>query len=52
MLQNHWDWTGHELSDRVEELEQLGERRRTAVMGIYAKKYRQKQWYNSNVRSK
>ena len=46
------DWTGHELSDRVKELERLGERRRTAVMGIYAEKRRQKQWYDSNVRTK
>ena len=35
-------WTGHELSDRVEELECLGERRQMVVMGIYAEKRRQK----------
>ena len=46
------EWTRHELSDRVEELERLGERRRTAVMGIYAEKRRQKHWYDSNVRTK
>ena len=45
-------WTGHELSDRVEELERLGERRRTTVMGIYAKKRRQKHWYDSKVCTK
>ena len=36
----------------MEELESLGECRRTAVMGIYAKKRRQKYWYNSKVRTK
>lgn len=46
------DWNGHELSERVEELERLGERRRTAVIGIYAEKQRQKQLYDSNVRTK
>ena len=34
------DRTGHELSDRVEELEQLGEHCCTAVIGIYAEKRR------------
>ena len=35
-------WTVHELSDRVEALERLGECCRTAKMGIYVEKRRQK----------
>ena len=44
------EWNGHELSNRVDELERLGERRKMAVMGIYAEKSRQKHWYDSKVR--
>ena len=33
-------------------MERLGERRRTAVMGIYVEKRRQKHWYDSKVRTK
>ena len=35
-------WTGHELSERIEELEQLDETRLKAVEGIYAEKRCQK----------
>ena len=45
-------WTSHKLSDRVEELERLGERRQTAIMGIYAENHRQKEWYDSKVHTK
>ena len=32
------EWTGHELSKRVEELERLDETRLLAIMGMYAEK--------------
>ena len=45
-------WTGHELSNRIEELEQLDETRLKAVEGMYAKKRRQKRWHDRNLRTK
>ena len=36
------EWNGHELFDRIDELELLGETRMSAVMGMYADKRRQK----------
>ena len=32
------NWTGYELSERIDDLEKLDEDRRIAVMGIYAEK--------------
>ena len=39
------EWTGHELSARLEQLEQLDETRLRAVASMYALKQRQKQFY-------
>ena len=36
------EWRGHELSDRLEELERSDETRQAAVAGMYALKRRQK----------
>ena len=44
-------WTGHEFSDRIDELEKLDEDRLLALVGIYAEKRRQKQWHDSNVKT-
>lgn len=46
------EWTGHELSQRIEELELLDEVRLKAVAGIYAQKRRQKQFYDAHVKNK
>ena len=45
-------WTGHELSDRIDHLEQLDEDRLLVVAGIYTEKRRQKCWHDKNVRTK
>ena len=45
------EWTGHEFSDRIDELEKLDEDRLLALVGIYAEKRRQKQWHDSNVKT-
>ena len=46
------DWTaGHELSQRIDELEKLDETRLLAVIGMYAKKIRQKQWFDRHVKT-
>lgn len=45
-------WTGHELSDRLEELEQLDETRLAVVAGMYALKRRQKQFHDSKIMTK
>ena len=45
-------WTGHELSARLEQLEQLDETRLWAVAGMYALKQRQKQFYDHKIISK
>lgn len=45
-------WTGHELSARIEHLEQLDETRLQAIAGMYAEKRRRKRWHDKNVRSK
>ena len=36
------NWTGHELSDRIDHLEKLDETRLQAIAGMYAEKRRQK----------
>ena len=46
------NWTGHELSERVEQLEQLDEVRLLAVVGMYAEKKRRKHWHDQYVKTK
>ena len=46
------EWTGHELSNRIEHLEKLDESRLQAIAGMYAEKRRQKRWHDKNVHSK
>ena len=46
------NWTGHELSDRIDHLEQLDETRLQAIAGMYAEKRRQKRWHDKKVRTK
>ena len=43
------EWTGHELSGRLDQLEQLDETRLRAVAGMYALKRRQKQFYDQKI---
>ena len=45
------EWTGHEWSKRVDELEQLDETRLLAIVGMYAEKRRQKQWHDQNIKT-
>ena len=42
-------WTGHELSNRIEDLDQLDETRLKAVEGMYVEKRRQKRWHDRNL---
>ena len=44
-------WIGHELSKRVDELEQLDETRLLAVVDMYAEKRRQKHWHDQNIKT-
>jgi len=44
-IEKQLDWTRHELSERIEKLEELDETRLLAVMGIYVEKRRQKDWH-------
>ena len=46
------EWTGHELSERINELEQLDEARLQALINIYAKKRRRKHWHDQNIKTK
>ncbi|WP_176691493.1 DDE-type integrase/transposase/recombinase, partial [Enterobacter cloacae complex sp. GF14B] len=46
------EWTGHELSDRIDDLEKLDELRLKAVASIYAQKRRQKEFFDKHVRTK
>ncbi|MCO5581475.1 hypothetical protein L7F22_035360 [Adiantum nelumboides] len=46
------EWTGHELSERVEELEHLDETILAAVAGMYALKRRQKKFHDSHIITK
>ena len=45
------DWMGHELSQRVDELEKLDETRLLAVIGMHVEKRRQKQWFDRHVKN-
>ena len=46
------EWTGHELSDRLEDLEQLDEVCLRAVMGMYALKRQQKIFHDAKIKTK
>lgn len=46
------EWTGHELSNRLDDLEKLGETRLRAVAAIYAQKRRMKEFHDRHVKSK
>ena len=45
------EWTGHELSECIDDLERLDEDRRIAVLGIYAEKHRMKNWHDTHVKT-
>ena len=44
------EWTGHELSKRIDDLERLDEDRQITVLGIYAEKRRMKNWHDTHVK--
>ena len=46
------EWTGHELSERVNDLEKLDEIRLLAITGMYAEKRRRKHWHDWNIKTK
>ena len=46
------EWTGHELSKQLEDLEKLDETRLWAVDGMYALKRRQKSFYDAKIKTK
>ncbi|MCO5567206.1 hypothetical protein L7F22_020894 [Adiantum nelumboides] len=46
------EWTGHELSEGLDELEQLDETCLAAVHGMYALKRRQKKFHDSHIATK
>ena len=46
------EWNGHELSERIDQLEKLDETRLCAVAGMYALKRHQKQFFDTKVISK
>lgn len=45
-------WDGHELSERLDELEKLGEVRLRTVAALYALKRRQKEFFDTHVKPK
>ena len=46
------EWTGHELSKRVEELENNDEKRLQVLAGMYALKRRQKKFHDNHTITK
>ncbi|MCO5549244.1 hypothetical protein L7F22_002711 [Adiantum nelumboides] len=46
------EWTRHELSERLEDLEKLDEQRLMAIAHIYAQKKKQKQFFDSHLLTK
>ena len=44
------EWTGHELSERLNELEQLGETRLQTVAALFVLKRRQKEFFDTHVK--
>ena len=45
-------WTGHQLSDCIEDLEQLDETCLKTIEGMYVEKRRQKRWHDCNLHTK
>ena len=45
------EWTGHELSSRVDELEKVNETCLLAIAGMYAQKRRKKHWHDQNIKT-
>ena len=45
-------WDGHELHDRIYNLEKLDEERQIAVQGMIVEKQRRKQWYDRQLKDK
>ena len=45
-------WTCHDLSDRIEDLEQLDETWLKVIEGMYVEKCYQKRWHNQNLHTK
>ena len=48
---NLMEWTCHELSERIDDLERLDEDRQIAILGIYAEKRRMKNWHDTHVKT-
>ena len=46
------NWTGHKLSERLEDLEKLNKTRLVAVHGMYALKRRHKKFHDSHISTK
>lgn len=46
------EWTGHKLSDRLDDLEKLDEVRLRVVIGMYALKRRQKSFHDARIKTK
>ena len=46
------NWTRHELSKRLDELEKLGETRLQTVAALFTLKRRQKEFFDTHVKSK
>ena len=44
------EWDGHAMSNRLSELQNLDERRLTAVHAMYVEKRRRKAWHDKNLR--
>ena len=44
-------WTWHELSKRINELERLDETRLLSIAGMYAEKRRRKHWHDQNIKT-
>ena len=44
-------WTGHELLERINDLEKLDETRLLPIAGMYAEKRRRKHWHDQNIKT-
>ena len=45
------EWTWHEMLDMLEELEKIDETHLQVIMGMYAKKCKQKRWNYTNMKA-
>ena len=45
------EWMGHALSERVDELEKLDEKRLLAISEMYAEKHQRKHWHDQNIKT-